>query len=1185
MQFKIGNNFENVSVYNVVKNIEEELDNGSIVIPFSTRSNRYQPFTLVDVTLDDESHEYWYIDSSKVKPVDQKERTKYRHEITLIEITKILERYPIPSRSFVQLSTGTKFTLLDVVNNLIETVPFDDTFNYTNTRIIDSVDPILEEYLDIESPDIFLTDRTLKEAFVEVFKVINAYPRLTINELGETVLTADYYNELAEFVNKETGISNKEEQQSSNNYATSFNVVGSNMIYSYDKIASSIVEPTPTGWIGLRSEGSLLIIDKAKLYLQDQIEELVKVELQYVERTQSGTTLPEPIVREFDITDYVVENEVRRTLISNPYNLDENSNSIKDLYEGVYQANTLSYTQGSNTVEGFEELYRPDLASGSDKTTLHLLIRTVQYRDGYVTTQTGINGIDEPLLEDVRFRVRYIPKITARQFVERNNLSEFNTKSTLIAGQSDAFLASDKLLDNMFSRINRTGSAEVLTSVFNATEEYPIGSYTTDGYILTSSERVMYPDHYDIQYKWTKDFQKVSDFLSLNSEPKLFEIQSTLVRNEVFSQYCIIDTSSVEDNSYLSEDGYSVFINTIRPTPLTAYNKPIYAVAFQSAEMAVEAVYKPVVSYAGGNSLNFWFGFDSPFVAGQKLEQETDLIYRNKAIYYTDDDGRLTDFNAFYVNDMTIEENELPIVATPETYLIDARGFKTNKNQSEILAMTYQLVVTAQQGLDVLIGDKFLKDNNLISDHSDGYETLEVRCSENRIRNTKNVKYEAYTKGSASISYDAELRKITVSGVDSDEYWAICNADGETYLICNELETYSLYFNMRNDRQDSSYAPGVPVPTNLQTTAGSEAIFFDWDDAGQSDSFVVRIVETETGTLQESTITTNTYYNFTDLDPDTEYTLSVRAELDGLYSAYANTTATTTLGAPLAPSWIDATVINSTTIDVEWEQVEDEQYYQVAWSTNNVDWYDTQTNGANDTTYTYDDLSPSTTYYFRVRAGNAEYGDSDWFSSADNESPYDTTWTTPTPSPTTAPTINYISQGEDYIYISLTNNDSREVDVYYEVDDSTPDARVYNNISAGSTTGYIFYGGIETGSHTMYARAYADGADGSSVVSYPFTLTTTTSPDAPLNFQVQSILLNDIFFQWTDNSTNEDGFVIELHTNSSFTNLYDSFTTNANAQTGIIDSVASGTYYARIKAYNTIGDSAWVSCSDNPITI
>jgi hypothetical protein len=64
----------------------------------------------------------------------------------------------------------------------------------------------------------------------------------------------------------------------------------------------------------------------------------------------------------------------------------------------------------------------------------------------------------------------------------------------------------------------------------------------------------------------------------------------------------------------------------------------------------------------------------------------------------------------------------------------------------------------------------------------------------------------------------------------------------------------------------------------------------------------------------------------------------------------------------------------------------------------------------------------------------------------------------------------------------------------------------------------------------------------------------------------------------------ETNYVIEIHSNNSFSSLIDSATLGANT-TQYIASLGSGTYYARIKATNANGSSAWTICEDNPITL
>ena len=100
---KIGNNTELGREYNTVTTIKSILDIGTLYIPFSSNSKVYEPFTLVDITIGS-IHEYWWVASDIVEPVNVDDLDTYSHRITLIELTKILERQVMPTRNFFQLS-------------------------------------------------------------------------------------------------------------------------------------------------------------------------------------------------------------------------------------------------------------------------------------------------------------------------------------------------------------------------------------------------------------------------------------------------------------------------------------------------------------------------------------------------------------------------------------------------------------------------------------------------------------------------------------------------------------------------------------------------------------------------------------------------------------------------------------------------------------------------------------------------------------------------------------------------------------------------------------------------------------------------------------------------------------------------------------------------------------------------
>ena len=115
-------------------------------------------------------------------------------------------------------------------------------------------------------------------------------------------------------------------------------------------------------------------------------------------------------------------------------------------------------------------------------------------------------------------------------------------------------------------------------------------------------------------------------------------------------------------------------------------------------------------------------------------------------------------------------------------------------------------------------------------------------------------------------------------------------------------------------------------------------------------------------------------------------------------------------------------------------------------------------------------------------------------------------------------------------------------------------------------------------STTYYYRAYAYNKTGNSSYSNTASATTQTPvtiPNAPSNLAASAVSSSQINLSWTDNSSNETGFKIERATSASgpFSQIG---TTAANAttyqNTGL---TASTTYYYRVRANNTAGDSSY----------
>jgi hypothetical protein len=121
------------------------------------------------------------------------------------------------------------------------------------------------------------------------------------------------------------------------------------------------------------------------------------------------------------------------------------------------------------------------------------------------------------------------------------------------------------------------------------------------------------------------------------------------------------------------------------------------------------------------------------------------------------------------------------------------------------------------------------------------------------------------------------------------------------------------------------------------------------------------------------------------------------------------------------------------------------------------------------------------------------------------------------------------------------------------------------------------YTAPSSGSGSASVKATANARSGNASVSYG------TAPAAPSNLAVTSSTKSYVSLSWVDNATNATGYVIQRSTNgSSWTQVG---TVGANATTFTDRSVSPNkTYYYRVYAYNSFGNSAYSNVVQATVT-
>lgn len=369
------------------------------------------------------------------------------------------------------------------------------------------------------------------------------------------------------------------------------------------------------------------------------------------------------------------------------------------------------------------------------------------------------------------------------------------------------------------------------------------------------------------------------------------------------------------------------------------------------------------------------------------------------------------------------------------------------------------------------------------------------------------------------------------------------------------------------DIVEATTLPNAPgVPSGLKVTAVSQSVLrLDWLD-GSSNETGFRIEQSLDGqnfSQIHLTLANVVTYDREGLQADTRYYFRVRATNTGGDSSFSNIASALTLPEkPNAPGGLNATATSPTSIRLQWNDLSsNETAFRIERSLNGVDFAPRVTVVAGTTTYTDQQVDPSTTYHYRAIAVNTG-GESDPSNVA-----MATTPAVP-PSAPTALTVTVVSQSE----LRLAWTDTSGTETGFEVERRSGDAGFGPLITkAANSTSHTDSGLVSNTEYVYRVRAVNDGG----VSAFTPGVGKLTLPAAPSGLAAMASAQQRVTLTWTDNSARPSAFKVERAPGGTG-NWTQIAVTPIGATEYADNSLAVDTSFSyRVRATNASGDSGY----------
>ena len=593
-----------------------------------------------------------------------------------------------------------------------------------NDKLGSSDTYVIDKLKATQISETIFENKNLWEVLLQIGYYLHAIPYLKFAEDG-TDRFALSFKQLGD-VSKKADTSSKITIYNSKNLNEYYAELDSYVtnLYSPQNLVEEWLVPKST-------DGSYIINNNnASLVVKYPITEIVEFKVTYNNQTQ-------------DILDYIFEESIYSVLLG--YLYDEN-----DLRITPSKGAALYYTMGTNEIKGL--FYTPPTENDGDG--LFALKSIIMLAFG-LSKNDAVNI----KFNDLRFYIKYHTQDSMRitQFRPdlrtflKNSSYEKYPKHSQYYGQQEKIIDSERFSANLFGQLVRVGNNVYQSQEYvrNDADEKECGdlvSINGDVYYVTEIENEMYPDAILQKVTYSKNYNQLSQIVTIPSEPRFYEVsERSKVRREVrLIEFLELSTlnSAGSNPRYLNQTNWSNIVRTLlfkdgsEPIPNYAHTRFSadklrdhdginYDLLFPSSDVErtsdnsirpldssdhVDCI-TPVLHFPLRNGLVFEWDMDDNFKVGDFVdltisdEANTnidDAYYGMRALRYCDIYGRadLFKFKLFSKDEWTYEQSQQlpkaviePLDSDCFAYLPSNKMIALDKDNREEISFNFQVVL------------------------------------------------------------------------------------------------------------------------------------------------------------------------------------------------------------------------------------------------------------------------------------------------------------------------------------------------------------------------------------------------------------------------------------------------------------------------------------------------------------